>query len=124
MLVVKIELHSAVTGKITTLATGKIVNTGRGTPTRGDYVAVFRDANGRQWKTSTVEDFPRKRLLAWDLLYRALAKVVGARNTTPKTSAVGGFRDGEATHRQPQGESDGRNASSAGGKSVGNPGPT
>ena len=28
MLIVKIELHSAVTGRVTTVATGKIVNTG------------------------------------------------------------------------------------------------
>lgn len=80
MLVVKIELHSAVTGKVTTLATGKIVNTGAGTPTRGDYRVELKDALGRPWKTGTVEGFPRKRLLAWDLLARALFSILGTRN--------------------------------------------
>jgi hypothetical protein len=81
MLVVKIELHSAITGKVTTLATGKIVNTGAGTPTRGNYRVELRDAAGRPWKSGTVEDFPRKRLLAWDLLFRALRNVVSDRNS-------------------------------------------
>jgi hypothetical protein len=80
MLVVRIELHSAVTGEVTTLATGKIVNTGAGTPTRGNYRIELRDAAGRKWKTGHIEGFPRKRLLAWDLLYRALEKLVGTRN--------------------------------------------
>jgi len=88
MLVVKIELHSAITGKVTTIASGKIVNTGTGTPTRGNYIAVLRDANGREWKREAVDDFPRKRLLAWDLLYRVLAKAIGARNVTSKTVPV------------------------------------
>jgi len=81
MLVVKIELHSAVTGKVTTIASGKIVNTGSGTPTRGNYRVELRDAAGRPWKNTAVEDFPRKRLLAWDLLYRALARIIGNRNS-------------------------------------------
>lgn len=80
MLVVKIELHSAVTGEIKTIATGKIVNTGAGTPTQGSYRVELRDALGRPWKTGTVEGFPRKRFLAWDLLTRALCNVLGKRN--------------------------------------------
>jgi hypothetical protein len=103
MLVVKIELHSAVTGKVTTLATGRIINTGTGSPTRGNYVAVFRDAKGREWKSGTVTDFPRKRLLAWDLLYRCLEKLIGQRNITLKTVPTGGLTNREATLR-PQGE--------------------
>ena len=89
MLIIKIELHSAVTGKVTTIAAGKIVNTGTGTPTRGNYRIDLRDAAGRPWKTGTVEGFPRKRLLAWDLLYRALEKLVGKRNPTPNFPRFG-----------------------------------
>jgi len=63
-LIVKIELHSAVTGQVTTLATGKIVNTGTGSPTQGNYRIELRDAAGRVWKTRHIENFPRKRLLA------------------------------------------------------------
>jgi hypothetical protein len=80
MLVVKIELHSAVTGEVKTIATGKICNTGTGTPTQGNYRVDLRDAAGRPWKSGTVENFPRKRLLAWDLLCRALCNVLGKRN--------------------------------------------
>ena len=104
MLVVKIELHSAVTGEVTTLATGKIVNTGTGTPTRGNYVVVLRDAAGREWRRGTVADFPRKRLLAWDLLYRALEELVGKRNCALKTSADGASTVGKQSTTKPQGD--------------------
>lgn len=80
MLTIKIELHSAITGKTKTLATGKIVNTGAGTPTQGEYRVELRDAAGRTWKQGTVRGFPRKRLLAWDLLYRALRNLLANRN--------------------------------------------
>lgn len=79
MLVIRIELHSAVTGRITTIATGKIVNTGTGSSTQGNYRIELRDAAGRVWKRGHIEGFPRKRLLAWDLFYRALQKLVGER---------------------------------------------
>lgn len=87
MLIVTVELHSAITGEITTLATGKIVNTGAGTPTRGHYRVELRDAVGRLWKTGNIQDFPRKRLLAWDLLYRALEELVGDRSDR-RSSAI------------------------------------
>jgi hypothetical protein len=90
VLVVKIELHSAVTGEVKTIATGKIVNTGVGTSTQGHYRVELRDALGRLWKAGTVEGFPRKRLLAWDLLTRALYSVLGRRNGLEKWSEVGG----------------------------------
>lgn len=79
MLIVRIELHSAVTGQITTIATGKIVNVGTGSPAQGNYRIELQDAAGRKWKIGHIESFPRKRLLAWDLLYRALDKLVGDR---------------------------------------------
>jgi hypothetical protein len=82
MLIVKIELHSAVSGEIKTVATGKIVNTGTGSPTQGNYRIELRDAAGRLWKTGHIEGFPRKRLLAWDLLYRVLKKLIGDRDST------------------------------------------
>ncbi len=90
MLIVRIELHSAVTGQVTTIATGKIVNTGTGSHTQGNYRIELRDAAGRVWKTGHIERFPRKRLLAWDLLHRALEKLVGNRNRTPESRAVYG----------------------------------
>ncbi len=85
MLIVKIELHSAVTGKVKTIATGKIVNTGAGTSTQGNYRVELRDALSRPWKSGTVEGFPRRRLLAWDLLARALHNILGSRNGLNKS---------------------------------------
>ena len=79
MLVIRIELHSAVTGQVTSIAIGKIVNTGTGSSTQGNYRIELRDAAGRVWKRGHIEGFPRKRLLAWDLFYRALEKLVGER---------------------------------------------
>lgn len=80
------------------IATGTIVNTGSGTPNSGDYHIELRDAAGRKWKTGHIEGFPRKRLLAWDLLYRALTKLVGNRNPTPDSHA---FCDLLAVQHQP-----------------------
>jgi hypothetical protein len=84
MLVVKIELHSAVTGEVKTIATGTIVNTGAGTPTHGVYHVELRDTLGRRWRTGSVEGFPRKRLLAWDLLARALHGILKSRKFLPE----------------------------------------
>jgi hypothetical protein len=53
-----------------------------GTPTRGNY-RVWLSKRGKPtqvWKEGQVTDFPRRRLGAYDLLYRALAAVVGERN--------------------------------------------
>jgi hypothetical protein len=101
MLVVKIELHSAVTGEITTIATGTIVNTGTGTPTSGDYRVELKDAIGRRWKKGQITGFPRKRLSAWDLLYRVLEKLVKRRNPTRDLPAVSDVHD-ERQHNQPR----------------------
>ena len=64
-----------------TLATGTITNTATGSLSQGTYFVDFRDAAGRPWKHGTVIGFPRKRLLAWDLLYRALKTLIGERNS-------------------------------------------
>ena len=82
MLVVRIELwpHGDLT-RCRTIATGRIINTGTGTPARGNYRIELRDALGRLWKSGVVDNFPRKRLLAWDLLTCALYSVLGSRNS-------------------------------------------
>jgi hypothetical protein len=63
------------------LATGTIANVGTGSLSQGNYFAEFKDAAGRPWKHCTVTGFPRKRLLAWDLLFRVLKTLVGQRNS-------------------------------------------
>jgi hypothetical protein len=80
MVVITVELVNAITGARKILGIGQISNTGSGTATVGNYEAIFKFSNGRQWKESRVEGFPRKRLLAWDLLYRALKPLIGERN--------------------------------------------
>lgn len=83
MIVVTAELHSARTGKITLLGRAKISNDVVGmniARTLGDYNCHFTDKAGRPWKDVRVEKFPRKRLLMWDLLFRALRVAVGGRN--------------------------------------------
>jgi hypothetical protein len=63
------------------LGTIEIANTG-GTPTRGNYRVRLskRDKPNQVWKEAQIANFPRRRLGAYDLLYRALAAVVGERN--------------------------------------------
>jgi len=59
-----------------------IANDATGTPTIGNYRVVFSKA-GRpkaEWRRAAVSGFPRKRLGAWDLLYRCLKVAVGDRN--------------------------------------------
>lgn len=70
-----------------TLHVMTIDNDGMGTPTFGDY-NVWLSRRGQQintvWKRGRVEGFPRKRLGAYDLLYRALRVIVGPRNEKKK----------------------------------------
>lgn len=80
MLRVTIELVPlGIESRARVIATGTIANVGTGTPASGNYRVELRDAAGRKWKNGQVEGFARKRLLAWDLLYRALEKLVGGR---------------------------------------------
>ena len=89
MLRITIELVPlGIESRAKVIATGTIANTGTGSPTCGDYRIELRDAAGRKWKRGHIEDFPRKRLLAWDLLYRALTELVGNRNPSSDSRAV------------------------------------
>lgn len=73
MIVVKIELHSAVTGEVTELGRLHITNDGTGTPHRGHYdIARFGRQRRRVLQTARVEDWPRKSYNVFRLLRRAL----------------------------------------------------
>ena len=61
------------------LGTLVIYNDG-GSPTQGEYEAVAYSKRGAVWKQARVEGFPRKKLLAFDLLYRVLREMCGERN--------------------------------------------
>lgn len=91
MIRVTVELISGNDGHLEHLGTAIIGNDLSGDRSRGNY-DVYLSRRGRRpgacwwhspssvWRRGRVEGFPRERLLAWDLLYRALAATVGARN--------------------------------------------
>lgn len=64
------------------LGTAIIANDGSGTLTSGNYTVRLsrRGAPLSVQHRGRVERFPRQRLGAWDLLYRALKATVGDRN--------------------------------------------
>lgn len=76
-----------------------IANDATGNASRGNYKAILRNSTKRVFRKGTVEDFPRKRLNVYDLLYRVLKNTVGERNEpkTKKPKTVKGvltFQDG------------------------------
>lgn len=82
MIVVTVELWPGGNKKLAEhLGTARIWNDCTGTKTMGNYQAVLskRGMPDSTWKGGSVQGFPRKRLLAWDLLYRVLCDIVGGR---------------------------------------------
>lgn len=85
MLVVRVELHSAITGDVTTLATALIDNVG-GTELRGDYRArAYAKGTWEKFKSGwdfvrkakpirsgTVENHPRITAPVWSLVRKSL----------------------------------------------------
>lgn len=77
MIVVKLELHSAITGEVSEIGRTVIYNTGEHTdPTLGNYgVAVCRRGS-TNWKkpqrSGTVSNYPRLSYNVWRLVARAL----------------------------------------------------
>lgn len=59
-----------------------IANDATGSRTKGNYKAVLLNSRKKGFRTGTVEDFPRKRLNVFDLMYRALKSAVGDRSDT------------------------------------------
>lgn len=83
MIVVKVELHSAITGKVTRLGKMVIGNDGTGTGRIGNYDAwVLRKADAENHITRTtldaatrkgrVENYARQSYVIWRLVLRAL----------------------------------------------------
>jgi hypothetical protein len=91
MIVVRVELWpGGCRDRARLLGMATIENDGSGTQTSGNYRATFMGATltgitsavwrRPAWKTATAAAFPRERLSHWDLLYRLLRDIVGARN--------------------------------------------
>lgn len=73
MIIIKVELHSARTGKVTEIASAKIVNDGTGTKTRGNYKAWFWGAKKRQMRSEVeVTNWPRNAKHVWTLVAECL----------------------------------------------------
>jgi hypothetical protein len=74
MLVVKVELHSAITGEVSEIGRMLIDNVG-GTTEHGDYrVRVLKRNNQKVVsRIGTVEAHPRLRAPVWSLVAKALA---------------------------------------------------
>ena len=82
MIIVRVELHSAKTGKVTELARMCMANSDTGTETHGNYhgsTYVGRDTaalNRRQVsRQGTVEGYARKQLHVWNLVNRMLTSM-------------------------------------------------
>lgn len=90
MIVIRVELWPyGFEEQKETLGTAVIFNNGTGTKSSGNYRAIFgkrgqdllKTIRGRRpWREVEVKDFPRERLLGWDLVFRALRAAVGDRN--------------------------------------------
>jgi hypothetical protein len=79
MLVVKVELHHAVTGEIKEIARSIIYNDGDGTADSGNYVTRTYKGDGSAdfeqrltMRSGTVHAYPRKKLQVWNLVAEAL----------------------------------------------------
>lgn len=77
MIVVKVELHSAITGQVKLLGVMCIANDGTGSHKRGNYDAwVYRkgtETSSRDvLRTGRVENYPRISYSIWRLVLRAL----------------------------------------------------
>jgi hypothetical protein len=90
VIVVKVELWPGGDEKRSRLlGLGTITNIG-GTPARGTYSATLLGAtragvtptvmHREPFRTVRVDGFPRRRLCAWDLVFRVLRAAVGTRN--------------------------------------------
>lgn len=80
MIIVRVELHSAITGKITELARLRICNDGTGNASRRHYTGVsFRGRSTSALNRHTpmrhgsVRDYPAPTLHVWNLVARMLA---------------------------------------------------
>ena len=80
MIVIRVELHSAITGRVTELARAEICNTGeQRSPNIGTYsTRTLRGRSkeqldkGTAQRTGLVRDWPRSQLHVWNLVAAAL----------------------------------------------------
>jgi hypothetical protein len=80
MIIIRVELHSAITREVTELARMHISNTGTGTTDKRNYLLqTFRGRSKRELdnytiqRQQTLENWPSERLHVWNLVCYALA---------------------------------------------------
>lgn len=101
MIVVKVELHSAITGQVTELARMGICNIG-GTKDIGHYaVETYRGRCARdlaqriRQRGGEVRGYPRLRLHVWHLVARALTSLGYAKGASEKEQAANLFESAQ-----------------------------
>lgn len=72
MILVKLELHSAITGKVTPLGTMVIANDGTGSRESGNYIAGLVSKDGRRGRQAKIAGHRRLSLSIWVLVAKAL----------------------------------------------------
>lgn len=79
MIVIRVELHSAITRQVTELGRMTICNDGKGTAERGTYLGkVLRGRSraaldrGEVQRSGTVTNYPRKSSHVWNLVAQML----------------------------------------------------
>lgn len=79
MIIVRVELHSAITGEVSEIARMHIANDGEGTARSGNYIG--RALRGRSkealdkrlvQRTGNLKDYPRLSIHVWHLVSRML----------------------------------------------------
>lgn len=82
MVVVTVELWpKGVEAAKRKIGEARISNLCTGSTTVGNYKYTLSDKSGtRRYKEGEVTNFPRSRLLVWDLLFRVLESAVGYKN--------------------------------------------
>jgi hypothetical protein len=93
MLIVTVELHSAITGKITEVGRMHIINDGTGDRERGQYdVHVLRKGTKNTiQRRGMVRDYPRLSYSVWELVRRGLQAALGknpVHNGVPEDEGV------------------------------------
>jgi hypothetical protein len=73
MIVVTVELHSAITGRVSRLGGMVIANDGTGSKSRGNYDAQLVSRNGAKGRAARVEGHAREALSVWVLVGKAIA---------------------------------------------------
>lgn len=81
MIVVKIELWPKGDEKLC-IVKGVILiaNNGTGDINTGNYNYTVVTGKNKKYAEGSIMNFPRKRLLAFDLVYRVLKQIIGERN--------------------------------------------